>query len=398
MAVHRTAPDLDERSLFAEYPFLPEADKLLAGETVSVRALLEDPAYEGARALGRARILAAADDPRGSRDLDELARAAPDVRFLSFLFGRMLLSSVPAGAALRRWAVAEAKRSYGRLETAPGEELAEVARRLGYSFEPDGERVAIPLVDYVRLSVPIREGEFRLAAQSVRNGSVIVRPVRAARLLQEAVRIQLALPVPLADDVVDLIGTRERELLEDVARRTPAPRARIGGPTGPIQPALFPPCIRKMMRTLQQGENLSHAGRFALAAFLHRVGADFDTIVDAYRGAPDFDESITRYQVEHITLRDGGAGYEPPECDTLRSHGLCLRDGDPTARDLVDRERDARCFDPKLKHPLQYYRWRGGTVLDRADRAGSGPSPSGPREGRDRPSTPGRSPSTARRR
>ena len=398
MAAHHPASALDERSLFAEYPFLPGADALLAGELVSVRGLLEDGAFEAARALGRARILAGAEDPRGSRDLEELARAVPEVRFLSFLFARMVLSAVPAGAALRRWAVAEAKRSYGRLREVPVDELAEVAHRLGFTFEPQGGSIAVPLVDYLRLSVPIREEEFRLASQAVRRGEVVVARVRAARLLQEAVRLQLAVPVPLAPDVVELVGVRERELLDEVTRRMPLPRARAGEGTGPIQPALFPPCIRKMMRTLQHGENLSHAGRFALAAFLHRAGADFETIVDAYRGAPDFDESITRYQVEHITHKDGGAGYEPPECDTLRSHGLCFRDGDPSASDPIDRERDLRCFETTLRHPLQYYRQRGGRGVEREEWSARAPSAAtGPSGARDRRAAPARSRSTDRR-
>ncbi len=397
MAVHRASAPLEERSLFAEYPFLPGAESLLVGESVSVRGLLEDGAYEAARVLGRARILAAAEDPRGARDLEELARAAPDVRYLSFLFARMVLSATPVSATLRRWAVAEAKRSYGRLRLVPSDELAEVARRLGYTFEVRTDGIAIPLVDYVRLSVPIRESEFRLAGQSVRNGEVFVGAGRAARLLQEAVRLRLAVPVPLADDVVELVRARERELLDEVARRMPAPLARPGTIPGPLRPALFPPCIRKMMRTLQHGENLSHAGRFCLAAFLHRAGADFETIVDAYRGAPDFDESITRYQVEHITLRDGGAGYEPPECDTLRSHGLCARDGDPTASDAVDRARDERCFDETLRHPLQYYRRRGGAVVERADRP-EAPGATTPSKGTGTPGARGSAPSTDRRR
>jgi DNA primase large subunit len=384
MAVRRSAAPIEDRSLYAEYPFLPGAESLLAGESVSVRGLLEDSAYESARVLGRARILAAAEDPRGTRDLEELSRADADVRFLSFLFARMILSAAPVLATLRRWAVAEAKRSYARLRQVPIEELTEVARRLGYSMEPEAGSVAFPLVDYVRLAVPIRESEFRLAGQAVRRGQVLVSPVRAARLIQEAIRLRLAIPVPLADDVVELVRSRERELLDEVARRTPLPVARPGLPSGGLRPTLFPPCIRKMMRTLQQGENLSHSGRFALAAFLHRAGADFETIVDAYRGAPDFDESITRYQVEHITLRDGGAGYEPPECDTLRSHGLCARDGDPSATDPVDRGRDARCFDESLRHPLQYYRWRGGAVAERGERPGGVPtSPSGAPDTRD---------------
>jgi DNA primase large subunit len=388
MAVRRPSAPVDNRSLFAEYPFLPGAEALLGEERASVRALLDDAAYDRPRAIGRARVLAAADDPRATRAIEELSGADPDVRYLSFLFARIVLSAAPTAAPLRRWAVAEAKRSYARLAGVPVEELAEVAHRLGFPLEPaDGDRASLPLVDYLRLAVPIREADFRLPRQAVRAGNVEVGRVRAARLLQEAIRLRLAAPVPLADDVQAFVREREAELLADVAERTPAPVARPGGPGGSVRPELFPPCVRKMQRMLQAGENLSHAGRFGLAAFLHRAGADFETIVDAYRGAPDFDESVTRYQVEHITHHDGGRGYTPPECDTLRSHGLCFRDGDPAAPRAADRERDPRCFDPTLRHPLQYYRRRGGRVTeaDDAERpaaatgTGEGPGTPGPR-------------------
>ncbi len=391
MAVRRASTPLAAGSLFAEYPFLPGAESLLGEEAFSVRALLEETAFEAARSLGRARALAAADDPRAERELAELSVATPEVRYLSFLFARIVLSAAPVPAALRRWAVAEAKRSYGRLAAVPADELLEVARHLGFELAARPGGVAVPLVDYVRLSVPIREAGFRLAQQSVHRGEVDVPTVRAARLIQEAVRLQLAVPVPLAPEVVELVRVREAPLFAELERRSPAPVARPGAP-GLLRRELFPPCIRKMMRTLEKGENLSHSGRFGLAAFLHRVGADEETIVDAYRGAPDFDESITRYQVEHITLRDGGKGYEPPVCDTLRSHGLCARDGDPTAALAVDRARDERCFDPKLRHPLQYYRWRGGAVVEPND---EGATPPGATPGR--PAGPGRLRSTAPR-
>jgi len=394
MAVRRTSAPLDARSLFAEYPFLPGAEALLGGEPVSVRSLLEETAYATARSIGRARALAAADDPRATQEVRELAVADPAVRFLSFLFARIVLAAGPTPAALRRWAVAEAKRSYGRLEGVAVEELSEVASRLGYSLETRDGAVALPLTDFVRLSVPIREAQFRLSQQAVRRGWVELAPGRAARLLQEAVRLRLAQPVPLAEDVVKLVRSREADLFAELERRTPAPVARVGVGAGTLRPELFPPCIRKMTRTLEKGENLSHAGRFCLAAFLHRVGADAETIVDAYRGAPDFDESITRYQVEHITLRDGGRGYEPPECDTLRSHGLCARDGDPEAPDLLSRGRDPRCFDEALRHPLQYYRWRGGNVVEREGEGGGASTPAG---APGRPAAPERPRSTAPR-
>jgi DNA primase large subunit len=388
MAVHRASAPLDAASLFGEYPFLPGAESLVRGQTWTVRTLLEEPAYETARSLGRARILAAADDPRAVKDVAEFAGAPSDVRYLSFLFARLVLAAAPSPAPLRRWAVAESKRSSSRLESLHGTEQAmeieAVADALGTPMRSGADGMEVSLVDYVRLATPIREADYRLVRQEVREGQVLVRPKRAARLLEEAIRRTLADPLPLTSDVVTLVRERESELLGNVTARMPLPVARSGAGGGVLRPERFPPCIRKMRRTLQKGENLSHAGRFALAAFLHRAGADQETIVDAYRGAPDFDESITRYQVEHITRHSDGAGYEPPECETLRSHGLCARDGDPTAESPVDRAPDALCFEERLRHPLQYYRIRGGTVVERGEPAG--PSPATAKGGaRDRP-------------
>jgi DNA primase large subunit len=383
MAVRRASDPLDERALAGEYPFLPGAEAAPPDEAVSVRALLDEAPYDETRAMGRARIRAAADDPRGERTVEELAGSSADVRVLSFQFARLVLSAAPSNAALRRWAVAEAKRSYARLRRAPAAELQEVARRLGFPLEGADGRFSLGVADYVRVSAPIREADFRLVHQDVKAGRVTVGPDRAARLLQEAVRRALSAPLPLTDEVVRRVRERESELLGELAARLPVAVARSGAVPGGLRPDRFPPCIRKMRRMLERGENLSHSGRFALAAFLHRAGADAETIVDAYRGAPDFDESITRYQVEHITLRDGGRGYEPPECDTLRSHGLCFRDGDPDAAEPADRARDPLCFEERLRHPLQYYRLRGGTVVER-DR----PEPS---ETTDRATVPGTS-------
>ncbi len=372
MAVRRAAP-LDERELFGEYPFLPGAEALVEELSPSLKDVLTDPAYVRARELGRARVRAAVDDPTGSSSLEELGRATREERFLSFLYARLLLSASRTAAPLRRWAVAEAKRSWARLDGAPVPELVEVARRLGHEFDSVGTEIALRLPDYLHLATPIREGDFRLIRQGVGRGAVVVARTRAARLLQEGIRLGLTQPIALAADVRTLLASREAEFLSEIEGAVPAPTSRMSSVVGPILPDRFPPCIRKMRRMLESGENLSHAGRFALAAFLHRVGADAETIVDAYRGAPDFDESITRYQVEHITGHDEGRGYTPPECATLRTHGLCFRDGDTSAASPEDRGRDERCFHPTLARPIQYYLRRGGSVTDRARREEEAP-------------------------
>ncbi len=355
-------------ALWGEYPFLPGAEALIQEFSPSLDELLSAAPFARARELGRARVRAASEDPSGRATLGELDRAPPDERFLSFQYARLLLSAASTSAPSRRWAVAEAKRAGERLGVVARRsrsEFLEVARTLGYGIEEsrDGYRIALP--DYLRLAAAIREGEFRLVHQRLQHGSVAVGDERAARLLQEGIRLQLTSSLPLALDpgVRTRLETGEAEFLRDLAERVPLPTVRRGAAV--LRSEFFPPCVRKMRRMLESGENLSHSGRFALAAFLHRGGADFETIVDAYRGAPDFDESVTRYQVEHITHKDGGRGYEPPTCETLRSHGLCFREGDPSAPQEADRRRDPLCFEPRLQHPVQYYRIRGGSAVER---------------------------------
>jgi hypothetical protein len=72
-----------------------------------------------------------------------------------------------------------------------------------------------------------------------------------------------------------------------------------------------------------------------------------------------------------------------------------VRDGDPTADEPRDKARDERCFEPSLRHPLQYYRRRGGTTVERDPSDGATPTPTG--GGPDRPGAPARPRSTGRR-
>ncbi|MFZ0829635.1 MAG: hypothetical protein WAN40_00685, partial [Thermoplasmata archaeon] len=52
-----------DRDLWAQYPFLPGAEALIAEYSPSLGELLTSPAFSGARELGRHRVRAAADDP-----------------------------------------------------------------------------------------------------------------------------------------------------------------------------------------------------------------------------------------------------------------------------------------------------------------------------------------------
>ncbi len=356
MAVRGT-PVVGSATLAARYPFLPGAARWIEGISLNLEELLESPAYAPARALGRDRVRVAVQDPSGE-SIPPGLETAPEVdRILSFVYARFLVSLPPDLALARRWCVAEAKaawKSLTRRDASPEETVA-LAREMGYEVAEGssgthrGSLVSFSLPSYLRLSAPLREAKFRLIHQLVQKGRVELPWKDAARVLQEGIRAHLLASVPVAMDAALASRLRDREgpLLETLLSGLPAGTAR--GP-GAFDARGLPPCMREMRQMLERGENLSHFGRFSLAAFLHKAGADREYIVDSYRGAPDFDEGITRYQVDHILQHDGGKGYKPPDCASLQANGLCFRERDDS--------RPSLCADPALHSPWNYYRRR----------------------------------------
>jgi DNA primase large subunit len=106
--------------------------------------------------------------------------------------------------------------------------------------------------------------------------------------------------------------------------------------------AAYPPCIRALYNILLSGQHVPHVGRFALTSFLLNIGMDVEGLIKLYTSISDFDEALTRYQVEHIAgQRGSGTKYTPPNCDSLKTYNLCLKPDDLCR---------------SVKHPLTYYR------------------------------------------
>jgi len=98
----------------------------------------------------------------------------------------------------------------------------------------------------------------------------------------------------------------------------PKARARIRfRPKGEMAP-----CMAALIERAKEGENLSHFSRFALVSYLLKAGWEEEQIIDIFRNQPDFKESKTRYQVEHISKHS----YLPPSCSSLKERGLCVAD------------------------------------------------------------------------
>jgi DNA primase large subunit len=121
-------------------------------------------------------------------------------------------------------------------------------------------------------------------------------------------------------------------------------RDKLGNTTLPDQVTneAFPPCMKYCFEGLLSGRRASHMERFGLTSFLVNIGMPIEDMIQLYTSVSDFDESLTRYQIEHIAgLKGNKTKYTPPTCATLRTHSIC-------------RNMDNIC--KQVKHPLNYYR------------------------------------------
>jgi len=194
----------------------------------------------------------------------------------------------------------------------------------------DAEPVAAKWPIAVRFWVFARYAppEWRPINWPVVRGWVLVEPGTAARLGAEALAQRMAEYVAGLDDIV--LGEawnalRRRGLLDELRVEEPIRLRRVAAEG-------LPPCIAALIDALGRGENLSHSARFALAAFmcsyLLMLGRSVEEVVDEvaglFRAAPDYDEKVTRYQVEHICgLRGGMKRYAPPSCQWMKTNNLC---------------------------------------------------------------------------
>jgi len=221
-------------------------------------------------------------------------------------------------------------------------------------------RYAVKLHHYlVAARTLFTEPSWKLSNQTIDRGWVYIeRRERISRLLAERFRQLIEeklMEIHRYDDARTLFQNivEERsvlkQILSEVASSRPSlpPRAEGRGEHGvratapqvpqidlstlgsvdellSIANAHFPPCIQKILSDLLNGENLSHHQRFALATFLINIGVDLDLILELFRRAPDFNEKIARYQIEHLAgLRGSRKKYLPYSCATMKTLGMC---------------------------------------------------------------------------
>jgi len=327
----------------ARYPFLKEATQFVKERQLGLEDLVSSTFAAEARRRGKARVLTALSDltvPNGPVTSEE--EAAQEV--LSYPYARLLVSCIGDEALVRRYALAEAKAFNERLRRDDMGTIIMLAGELGVEAALAGDSLRMHFTDFLGYTSGLRGPEWKLVNQDLRRGYVLLEKARFVRVLEQALdeRIEDELPLPVNDELLEAV----RGDLAEVAAALEAYKERYRDEGfGEVSILKFPPCMRKLVAMAQAGQNMPHAGRFALTSFLSFIGMPVDDIIGLFSGSPDFDRSKTEYQVRHITGDGAGKRYTPPECATMRTNGLCF-------------EPDELCNGRRVRHPLTYYRIR----------------------------------------
>ncbi|HEX4919898.1 MAG TPA: DNA primase large subunit PriL [Candidatus Bathyarchaeia archaeon] len=331
------------RSDLAKYPFLTEATEYVRELGFSIKDI-EAPEFGPVLDRAEQRLEQALSKGRVSTDTTN-----ESAEILSFPISNLILSMMGEERARRRFALAEAKRAYELLRQETPEKIEQIAsatfhwkiRRNPTRFVKRVYDFSISIGDFLRNSVHLREPRWSLSNRVLDHGQVYVTVEEAARLMEEEVRtriMQRSGRIP--DEATSLLGQRVEKAREMVVKWLGVP-TKYELPKVPM-PEAMPPCIRHLMDGLNEGKNVQHMGRFALASFLLNIGTGEDEIVRIFKPATDFSERMTRYQVEHIGGRRGGrTKYTCPMCTTLKTHGVCYKP-------------DEIC--ETIRNPLSYYK------------------------------------------
>ena len=339
----------------AKYTFTPQAASLVESLAIKVDDLVE-PAFEEVLERAKARVEEAIKEGIVRTDLRK-----PSVETMSYPIAIMLVKALGDPFLYRRYATSEAKRSSRLLEKEMDAKLLFLARdsfgwKVTSNEGEDAGRYPLLLhfIDFLRNASGFHDARWKLVNRVLRDGYVRINKVEAARLMEAEVEKRILENLQAGGKL--RLSEQLEEHLREIERTLEDNRGKIGVEALPVEviSEAFPPCMRRAYEGLISGRKASHMERFALTSFLINIGMDLEKIVKLFVPISDFDDELTRYQVEHIAgLRGSRTKYTPPTCSTLRTHGLCVNPDDLCGR---------------VRHPLSYYRRKVRSI--KGDRGG----------------------------
>ncbi|HVP26081.1 MAG TPA: DNA primase large subunit PriL [Candidatus Bathyarchaeia archaeon] len=325
----------------AKYPFLKETTEYVRKLDFRIEDL-ENPEFAKVLQRAQERLEEAILYTRVSRKLRE-----EDIEILSFPVTIMLTIATENSFIKKRYALAEAKQAFEDLKLEPKEKLRTITQNFAWKLAPIENpeppfEFTLNFVDYLRNTTNLHEKKWKLVNRLLSNGNVYLSRNETARLLSEEVRRyiekrQETMGTPKLPPKIMEIAEQTKKFSKEKIGET----EMEGFPKTVVQEA-FPPCIQALYQSFTSGRHLSHIGRFTLTSFLINIGMPSETVIELFKSFSDFNERMTRYQVEHIAGTKGSRTmYIPPKCDTLKTHGVCTNPNESCKR---------------IYHPLGYYR------------------------------------------
>jgi DNA primase large subunit len=312
----------------AKYPFLAEAGQYLKDKGFSLEQFGKDPDLKPILDKAYNRIEIATTGKIYRSDAESLGDL--DLEVFSFLLAVILLKLSGVNTLIRRFSLAEARRAekylekdLGDLSNKTNEELATkiIKELFSIDVQKKDNFFIIPISDYLKHAVNFHEREWKLINRRVENGKVILTSHETVRLIRKELDNYIAHKIHSTGTPTML------DFLKKPVERLISLGKKFSVPT--FVSTEYPPCIKHAIDVLDKGENLPHSGRFLLATYLLGIGQTIEKIVPLFRNAPDYNEKITLYQLNHLKGSSGsGTEYKCPSCERVKSKDLCFATSD----------------------------------------------------------------------
>jgi DNA primase large subunit len=308
----------------AKYPFLNEAGEYLRESSFGWEELdRPDMRYIIERAAERIEVEV------DGKIYDNLERY--EIEILTFLISLVIVKSIGIDQVLRKFALAEARRAEKFL-TEDLRNQSEIKRRSVFTkifddlfklriviSEEDQRLFKVRVVDYLARASHFHEQEWKLINRLVHSGYVYLDADETVRLIRNELSVLIydkvkgmTLPT-LPQGIKSKANELRLKLFSRYERR------------GLAAVTEYPPCVKHALEVMNRGENLPHSARVMLATYMLAIGKPVEEIVLMFENAPDFNEKITRYQVEHLAgMKGSHTKYSVPSCDKLRNENLCF--------------------------------------------------------------------------
>ena len=297
------------------------------------------------------RVEAALHDVTASantKPVTEMNKREREIEIFSFPLAVLLAVGTEDSFIKSRFALAEAKRASALLKGEEKEKLLEVAKNFDWNVEDFGLEpyvFAVSFPVFLKNATGFHDTRWKLVNQKMADGNVYLTKQKASRLLEEEVRryVESRLDTKIKGLPPGIMArvTRLRQLAAE--RQEQIKREEM--PDRVVMEA-FPSCIKGVYERVSAGRPASHIGRFALTSFMLNIGMSEEDVFKFFRSVSDFNERMTRYQVSHIAgSRGSGTKYTPPNCSTLRTHGICISP-EPECRGAVN---PLVCYKRKLE-------------------------------------------------